>query len=135
MGSAEANLENQSAGHLVLGDVSGRVIAAAVEVHKRLGPGFVESVYENALKLELSKRGIAFEAQKKISVLYDGEIVGTHVLDILVEQRLILELKAVKTFEDVHLAQLRSYLRATGCKVGLLLNFNVPALQVKRVIN
>lgn len=116
-------------------DGSKKVIAAAIEVHKRLGPGFLESVYEHALCVELTKRRILFEAQKQIVVFYDGQIVGNHILDIVVEDDLVVELKAVKGLEDVHYAQVRSYLRATGAKVGLLLNFNSATLTIKRIVN
>ncbi len=104
-------------------------------MHKRLGPGFLESVYENALCIELAKRRILFETQKQITVFYDGRIVGNHVLDIMVGDALVLELKAVKALEDVHYAQVRSYLRATGAKVGLLLNFSSATLTIKRIVN
>jgi GxxExxY protein len=120
---------------LVLEKLSGEVIAAAIEVHKRLGPGFVETVYEQALRMELANRGASFEFQKKIEIIYDGKLVGVHVLDLVVEGQAVVELKAVKAFEHVHFAQLRSYLRATGLKVGLLLNFNSSTLAVKRVVN
>lgn len=116
-------------------DLSGLVIAAAIQVHTQLGPGFLESVYEQALKLELAKRGIAHESQKEVSIHYDGRLVGSHVLDLLVAGEIVVELKAVKALEDVHYAQVRSYLRATGLKVGLLMNFSCPKLHVKRVVN
>ena len=115
-------------------DLSSKVIAAAVEVHRQLGPGFLESVYEQALKIELSTRGIRFEAQKEIRVAYGGQVVGVHVLDLLVADELVLELKAVSRLEDAHYAQLRSYLRATDKRVGLLMNFNTPTLTVKRLV-
>jgi len=114
---------------------SGDVIAAAIEVHKRLGPGFLESVYEQALKKELVTRQISHEAQKPVQIWYDGEVVGNHVLDLMVEGYIVVELKAVKALEDIHFAQLRSYLRATGAKVGLLLNFNSETLTIKRIVN
>ena len=120
---------------LLLEELSGRVIGAAIDVHKQLGPGFVESVYEQALKLELTKRGVAFEAQKQIRVTYDGQVVGVHVLDLVVAGCVVVELKAVGGLEAIHYAQLRSYLRATGAKVGLLMNFNSAILVVKRVVN
>ena len=116
-------------------ELSNRVIAAAIQVHKGLGPGFLESIYEQALAIELGKRGIKFEAQKEVAVHYDGRIVGKHVLDVLVEGELIVELKAVRALEDVHFAQLRSYLRATGIKVGLLMNFAEATLRIKRMVN
>lgn len=119
----------------VFDELSSRVIAAAVEVHRQLGPGFLESVYEQALGIELRKRGIPFESQKQVAVLYDGHKVGTHVLDVLVDGRLIVELKAVSGLEDIHFAQVVSYLKATGARVGLLLNFNSPKLVIKRLVN
>jgi GxxExxY protein len=115
--------------------LSSEVIAAAIEVHKKLGPGFVETVYEQALKMELAKREISFEYQKRIEVRYDGAVVGTHVLDLLVGNELVVELKAIRALEDVHFAQVRSYLRATDAKVGLLLNFGTPVLTIKRIAN
>ena len=118
----------------VFDELSNRVIAAAIEVHKRLGPGFLESVYEQALRLELAERGIPFEPQKEIRVLYGGKLVGTHVLHMLVAGVLVVELKALERFEDIHFAQVKSYLRASGAKVGLLMNFNSTQLSVKRVV-
>jgi GxxExxY protein len=120
---------------LVLEELTGKIIAAAIEVHRQLGPGFLETIYEQSLKIELSKRGIAFEAQKPVEVRYAGELVGNHTLDVMIEGKVVVELKAVKDLDDVHYAQLRSYLRATGSKVGLLMNFNSPTLVVKRVVN
>ena len=115
--------------------LSRQVIGAAVQVHKQLGPGFLESAYEQALRIELSARGLAFEAQKPVQLRYRGQVIGNHVLDLIVDGQLILELKAVGSLEDVHFAQLRSYLRATGVEVGLLINFNSSILVVKRVVH
>ncbi len=115
--------------------LSGAVISAAIEVHKRLGPGFLETVYEQALKKELGKRDIQFESQKPVEILYDGEVVGNHILDLLVGGYIVVELKAIKGLDDIHFAQVRSYLRATGAKVGLLLNFNSETLTIKRIVN
>lgn len=115
-------------------ELSGRVIAAAIEVHTKLGPGFLEGVYEQALRVELEKRGIAFESQKEILVRYDGRVVGRHVLDMLVERSLVVELKSVAAFEQVHVAQVKSYLRASGVSVGLLLNFGGTKLDIRRVV-
>jgi GxxExxY protein len=111
------------------------VIGAAVEVHKELGPGFLESIYEQALKVELSESGLRFDSQNEIKVEYSGVEVGVHRLDLVVEEEIIVELKAVKELADIHFAQLRSYLKATGMKVGLLLNFSKPTLEVRRVVN
>jgi len=100
-----------------------------------LGPGFLESIYEEALKVRFSKEEMRFESQKEIKIEYLGVVVGTHRLDLVVDGRIILELKAVKELSDIHFAQLRSYLKATGLKVGLLLNFSKPTLEIKRVVN
>ena len=116
-------------------DLSKRIIGAALEVHRELGPGFLESIYEEALKIDLSEHDLSFEAQKEIKIEYLGLDVGLHRLDLVVENQIIVELKAVKELTDVHFAQLRSYLKATGLKVGLLLNFAKPKLEIRRVVN
>jgi GxxExxY protein len=111
-----------------------RIIGAAIEVHKRLGPGFLESVYENALVIELGKRSLNADQQRQIPVTYDGIEVGKHVLDLFVEDTIVVELKAIKNLEDIHFAIVRSYLKAAGRRHGLLLNFQKPTLEVRRVI-
>jgi len=116
-------------------ELSRRVIGAAIEVHRELGPGFLENIYEEALKVELSEHKINYECQKEIKIEYLGVVVGVHRLDLLIENNIIVELKAAKDLVDIHLAQLRSYLKATGLKVGLLFNFAKPTLEVKRVVN
>ena len=115
--------------------LSHKILEAAVKVHKSLGPGFLESIYENAVSLELKNRGINFEKQKEIKVYYDGQEIGLHRLDLVVENEIIVELKTIKEFEDIHLAQLMSYLKAANLKIGLLLNFAKPVLKIKRVVN
>lgn len=115
--------------------LSSQVIAAAIEVHRELGPGFLESIYENAMKVALRHRGIIFEAQKEITIVFRLEEVGVHRLDLMIEEQLVVEIKAMREFEDIHSAQLRSYLKATQLKVGLLLNFNASTLSIKRVVN
>ena len=114
--------------------ISGRILEAAVAVHKALGPGFLESVYQEAMEVALRNRDIAFEDQKEIRIFFEDEPIDLHRLDLVVNGEIIVELKAVKAFEDVHYAQLKSYLKATGLRVGLLLNFNAPTLAVKRVV-
>ena len=116
-------------------DLSKKIIGAAIRVHRELGPGFLESIYEEALKVEFSEQGLHFDSQKEIKIEYLGVEVGTHRLDLIVENEIIVELKAVKELGDIHFVQLRSYLKATGLKVGLLLNFSKPTLEVKRVVN
>jgi GxxExxY protein len=108
--------------------LSRAVIGAAIEVHRTLGPGFLESVYEEALAIELQERGIPFVRQHPVAVSYKGRLVGEGRIDFLVDNRLILELKAIEALLPIHSAQLLSYLKTTRCPVGLLINFNVPVL-------
>lgn len=112
------------------------VIGAAMDVHRQLGPGFLESVYEQALDVELTARGIAFRRQVPFSIFYKGQLVGESRLDLLVENRLVLELKAVSSLEAIHGAQLLSYLKAGNYRMGLLINFNARLLRqgLRRVV-
>jgi GxxExxY protein len=112
-----------------------RIIGAAIEVHRRLGPGFVESVYEKALIIELKKPGLAVQDQKEVIIVYDGEEVGRHRLDLLVEDTIVVDLEAIKDLEDIHFAIVRSQLKAVGREHGLRLNFAKTTLQPKRVIS
>ena len=105
------------------------VIGAAIEVHRQLGPGFLESLYEEALCIELEQRLVPFERQKEISVLYKGRPIGQQRIDLLVGGSLIVELKAVEALAEIHKAQVISYLKATHLSLGLLINFNVPVLK------
>ncbi len=116
-------------------ELSKKIIGAAIEVHRELGPGFIESIYEQALKVEFAEHNFHFDSQKEIKIKYLGVEVGLHRLDLIVENQIILEIKAVKELLDIHFSQLRSYLKATGLKVGLLLNFAKPTLEIKRVVN
>jgi GxxExxY protein len=112
------------------------VIGAAIEVHRVLGPVFLEAVYEEALCLELRLRQIPYERQREVEVDYKGETVGQGRLDLLIDEALVVELKAVQALAPIHTAQVISYLKATGHRLGLLINFNVPILKegIKRVI-
>jgi len=105
------------------------VIGAAIEVHRNLGPGFIESVYEYALCHELELRDIPYERQKEILVPYKDITISGQRLDLLVDGRLILELKAVEEISKVHEAQILSYLKSTGTRIGLIINFNVKRLK------
>ena len=98
------------------------------------GVGFLESVYENALCIELAKQGIRFQQQKQLKVFYQGQVVGNYVADLIVEDKLLVELKTVSDFAINHRAQVTNYLRATGLTVGLLLNFGTPKLGVQRIV-
>ena len=113
-------------------DLAGKVIGAAMEVHRCLGPGFVESVYENALTIELASSKIIAERQKPIEVKYKEQCVGNFVADLVVDQTLIVELKAVQTILPIHEVQLVNYLTATGLDEGVLLNFGSESLQFKK---
>ena len=116
-------------------ELTGKIIGAAIEVHRQLGPGFIESIYENALVYELRKRGLKAEQQLDVPVVYDGNIeVGKHRLDLLVEGEIVIDLKAISELLDVHFAIVKSQLRAVKRKHGLLLNFAKVKLEAKRVI-
>jgi len=113
-------------------DLCGQVIGAAMKVHSALGPGFLESVYQNALIWELRKNGLKAEVQRPISVYYDGQIVGAFAADVLVNNSLIIELKAVQSLAKAHEVQLVNYLVATGIDQGLVLNFGAERLEFKK---
>jgi len=111
------------------------VIGAAIEIHRALGPGLLESVYERAMGIELNERGIPFETQVQVPITYKGQSAGDLRLDLLVDQRLLVELKAIDALAALHQAQVLSYLRATNLTLGLLINFNVTQLVrgIKRI--
>lgn len=113
-----------------------QVIGAAIEVHRQLGPGLLEGVYEKALCIEFELRGIAFRTQSRVGITYKGRPVGKGKLDLIVGDRLIVELKAVEKLAPIHLAQTISYLKMTNRALGLLINFNVPVLKegIRRVV-
>ena len=115
-------------------DVTERIIGCAIKVSNTLGVGFLEKVYENALVVELARAGLLVEQQKPIQVSYEGVIVGEFGADIIVNGFVILELKAAKIIDPVHQAQLLNYLKATGLKVGLILNFGTSRLGIKRMV-
>ena len=115
-------------------ELSQRVIGCAFEVSNTLGAGFFEKIYENALCVEFEKERIKFKCQERVIVKYKGSNVGEYVTDIVVEDCLLLELKAVKALCSEHEAQLMNYLKATGLSYGLLLNFGKPKLGIKRMI-
>jgi GxxExxY protein len=111
-------------------EITERVIGAAIEVHRELGPGLLESVYRNCLVTELRGCGMAFEVEKTLPVVYKGRNVGAALrLDLVVEECVVVEVKAVERMEPVHMAQLLTYLRLTRMPVGLLINFHVPMLK------
>ena len=115
-------------------NLSRHVIGCAIEVSNTLGPGYFEKIYEKSLCIEFEKNGICFQSQKPVSVIYKGSLVGEYITDVIVEDKLLLELKAVSALCSEHEAQLMNYLKATGLSVGLLLNFGKPKLGIKRMV-
>jgi GxxExxY protein len=113
--------------------LTAQIIEAAIAVHRTLGPGFLESVYEEALCIELEAHDLPLERQLTVGLMYRGRPIGEHRLDLLVARRVVVELKAVKALEAVHFSVVRSYMKATGVESGLLLNFASMPLTIKRV--
>ena len=118
-----------------INDITYAINGAVFEVNRVLGPGFLEKVYENAVLIELRSRGLKAEAQVPIKVLYKDDVVGEYKADILVEEKVIIELKTVESLEKIHEAQLLNYLRATGIRLGLLVNFRHPKAEIKRLVH
>jgi GxxExxY protein len=119
-----------------LKDIKERIISCSIEVHSILGPGLLENVYEEALSYEFKLRDIVYERQKEITLKYKGKVVGKHRIDFMIEDKVIIELKAVEAINKIYEAQLLTYLRATNKRIGLLINFNVDLLKkgIKRLI-
>lgn len=118
-----------------LNELTNAIIGAAIEVHRTLGPGFLESVYEKALAIEFNLRGIPFARQAEVVVQYKGQCIGKHKIDFVVDHAVVLEIKAIEQLGALHAAQVISYLSATGHPLGLLLNFNARFLKdgIKRI--
>ena len=119
-----------------LDELAHRGIGAAIEVHRHLGPGYLESVYEEAMCCERNELDVAFARQATTAVRYKQHAVGENRVDLLIDGVLIVELKAVESLAPIHTAQVISYLKSTGCRLGLLINFNVPILKqgIKRIV-
>lgn len=115
--------------------LSEKIIGCAFNVSNALGTGFLEKVYQNALAVELSNEGLEFEKEKAIIVHYKGSIVGEYFADIVVGKQIIVEIKAIKSLNEIHQAQLLNYLKATKLPLGLLINFGTPKVQIKRMLN
>src|SRR5713101_1900258 len=127
------NHESRKAGrNLRDSKLTEQIIAAAIRVHRALGPGFLESVYEEALAVEFALSGIQFVRQKPIALFYKDHQIGEHRLDFLVDEKIVIELKAISALDDIHFAIGRSYLKATNLEDGLLLNFATAPLTIKR---
>ena len=111
------------------------IVNSAYRIGQTLGSGFLEKVYENALAIELEGADLKVEKQKQIQVFYCGQLVGDYFADLLVDDCIIVELKAVKSLEAIHFAQCQNYLKATGNKLGLVINFGAEKVVVRRVVN
>ena len=118
-------------------DVMTRVIGACIEVHRHLGPGFLESTYHRAVCIELSERGIGYEKGKRVTISYKGHTLSDQFIDLVVEACVVVEIKAVSQLEEIHGSQVVSYLKATGLRAGLLVNFNKPVLRagLRRIVH
>jgi GxxExxY protein len=116
-------------------ELSYRIMEAIFEVHNQLGPGFSEEIYQQALITELELRNISFETQKNIVVLYREKPMGTYRLDLVVDSKIIIELKAVASLNDLFKQQLTSYLKATGLRLGILINFGTRRVEYVRIAN
>ena len=116
-------------------DITHRIIGCAMKVHSTLGNGFQEKIYQNALAIEMGKQGLSFRREMEMSIFYDGIQIGKRRVDFFVEEKIMLELKAVIKLEDVHLAQAMNYCQVYNLPVGLLINFGARSLEFKRVYN
>lgn len=128
----KANGSNKT--DIVYPELSYEIMGVIFEVHKELGPGFVESVYEKALIEELKNKGLQVETQKPIEIVYKEKKIGIHKVDLVVEDKIIIELKTVERFSIHHRAQLTSYLKASGYKLGILVNFSKKQVEYQRVL-
>lgn len=116
-------------------DITHKIIGCAMKVHSKLGNGFQELIYQRALAIEFFKSDLAFEREHEMGIIYRGEQIGTRRADFLVEDKIMIELKAINKLEDVHIAQTLNYLEAYDLEIGLLINFGAKSLQFKRMIN
>ena len=119
---------------IIYKDLSYEIIGVAMEVHRELGNGFLEKVYENALMVLLNERGIKAEQQKEIKVYFRGAIIGNYIADILIEDSIIVELKTVERIVDIHRAQVMNYLKATRLKLAMIINFKNKSLEYERIV-
>jgi GxxExxY protein len=118
-----------------INSVSEKIIGCAFTVSNTLGCGFLEKIYENAMAIECIKQGLKVNQQKGIEVTYDNQTVGEYFADLIIEDCVIVELKAQKNLDEIHMAQIMNYLKATKLKLGLLINFGKPRVEFKRVVN
>jgi len=129
------NQENQGNHGMKYKELTEKIIGCAMQVHRTLGNGFQEVIYQRALAIEMRHQGLNFEREKEMEIFYRGESIGTRRVDFFVENLIMVELKAIINLEDVHLAQAMNYLEAYQMEIGLLINFGAKSLQFKRVHN
>ena len=115
--------------------ITEKIIGCAMKVHRTLGNGFQEVIYQRALAIEMKKQGLEFSREKEMTIFYEGQEIGTRRVDFFVENKIMVELKALTQLEDVHMAQAINYLEAYSMEIGLLINFGSKSLQFKRLIN
>ncbi len=118
-----------------LNRITEKIIVFSYKVSNTLGCGFLEKVYENSLACEFRKAGLPFKQQFPIQISYEKEVVGDYIADFLVGEKVLVELKAVKDLDEIHMAQCLNYLRATGLKICMLINFGNPKVEIKRIVN
>lgn len=116
-------------------ELTGKIIGCAMKVHNTLGNGFQEVIYQRALAIEMSNQGLSFQREMEMTIYYEGENIGTRRVDFFVEEKIMVELKALTKMEDVHLSQALNYLEAYRMETGLLINFGSKSLEFKRVTN
>ena len=115
--------------------LTGTIIGAALRVHTALGPGFLEGIYHNALRVSLMKAGLSHTSEQRVPIDFEGTFVGEQRLDLVVEGQVVIEVKSVESLARIHKAQLLAYLKGTRLRIGLLMNFNAERLEVRRVLN
>ena len=126
---------NADSNHEAINALTATIISAADNVSNALGAGFLEKVYENALAIEFGKCGLSSSRQHRINVKYDGHVVGEYIADFLVAETVLIEVKAVTGLDNIHAAQCMNYLKATGLRICLLINFGRPRVEVKRIVH
>ena len=122
-------------GEILYKELSYKIVGLAMKVHRALKNGLPEAIYQRALCHELRKENISYETERRTQVVYDGEMIGTFRMDLIVEDAVLLELKAVDALADQHRSQTLAYLKATKLRLGLLINFGVKSLKVERIVN
>jgi len=135
MGKDDIHNLNKNTEETESGSITQAIIGCAYKVANTLGSGFLEKVYENALFYEIQKAGLSVQQQYPLKVRYEGIVVGDYVADLLVDHKVLVELKAIDSLDSIHLAQCLNYLKATGIKICLLINFGRPRIEIRRIVH